>query len=377
MELHSTNMSSLGIDSSCVIMAIMIRYTSLVSVEARIYLIRIISSYPLMFGVGAFTARFLARMISTIGLLSMGNEEMVPFAYKTYQDSQTGLSDEKAADQQIALMESFQTTFCRQNVKVHFLGLFDTVNSVGVFDNPFTKTQVPTKIKGTAKHVRHAVSIDERRSKFKAALLKQEEGLIMDKDGEDIKEVWFPGNHGDVGGGWFPDSFNSNPKENPTLRPSYFGIKRDNDEWGDAKGKGAEWINPDLRELNDPVQLSDIALEWMITELDKVEAKEKDVEKRLKWNYHKDLFRYNFYTNFKKAVMSRKHDVLAFKTSAQFKNEKEVANQAKLPKPKPGLIGSWFKTCFWHLLGKCSHTWPSICINPLGSHFLFANHYLT
>ena len=344
-------------------MVIMIRYTSLVLVEARTNMIWIINQYPLMFGTGAFTARFLARMIATIGLLSMGNEEMVPFAYKIYQDSQTGLSG-KAADQQIALMESFQTTFCRQNVKVHFLGLFDTVNSVGVFDNPFAKTQVVTEIKGTAEYVRHAVSLDERRSKFKAALLIQEKDLQINgkknDEGEDIKEVWFPGNHGDVGGGWFPDSFTSNPIENPILPPSYFGLKRDNDKWGDAskdaKDKDAKWINPDLRELNDPVQLSDIALEWMITELDKVEAKEKDVEKRLKWNYHKDLFRYNFYTNFKKAIMSRKHDVLAFKTSAQYKKEKEVADQAKLPKPKLGLIGSWFKTCFWHLLGKCSHT---------------------
>ena len=36
-------------------------------------------------------------------------------------------------------MTSFKTTFCRARTKIHFLGLFDTVNSVGLFDNPFAK----------------------------------------------------------------------------------------------------------------------------------------------------------------------------------------------------------------------------------------------
>ena len=40
--------------------------------------------YIFGFSRGAFTARFLARMVSEIGLLSAGNEELVPFAYKNY-----------------------------------------------------------------------------------------------------------------------------------------------------------------------------------------------------------------------------------------------------------------------------------------------------
>src|SRR4051794_13881525 len=40
-----------------------------------------------MFGFsrGAFTAKFLARMVNTVGLLCKGNEEMVPFAYRLFQ----------------------------------------------------------------------------------------------------------------------------------------------------------------------------------------------------------------------------------------------------------------------------------------------------
>ena len=158
--------------------------------------------YIFGFSRGAYTARFVARMIFQVGLLSMGNEEMVPFAYKLYQDYEMG------KDTDGNYMGAFRSTFCRHDpvtpskgIKTHFLGLFDTVNSVGTFDVPFNGAiKVPT-VHGTAEHVRHAVAIDERRVKFKAALLAQDK-----KDdatvNEDVKEVWFPGNHGDIGGGW-------------------------------------------------------------------------------------------------------------------------------------------------------------------------------
>lgn len=49
-----------------------------------------------------------------------------------------------------------------------------------------------------ARHIRHAVSIHERRLKFKPALFRYDGG---DAESRDIKEVWFAGNHCDVGGG--------------------------------------------------------------------------------------------------------------------------------------------------------------------------------
>jgi hypothetical protein len=50
-----------------------------------------------------------------------------------------------------------------------------------------------------AKHIRHAVSIHERRLKFKPALFRYDGDVAEDKD---LKEVWFCGNHSDVGGGY-------------------------------------------------------------------------------------------------------------------------------------------------------------------------------
>ena len=227
-----------------------------------------------MFGFsrGAFTARFLARMIATVGLLSKGNEELIPFAYRTYQEYETG-GRFKSVQEAQDYMTSFKTTFCRHHARVHFLGLFDTVSSVGYFDAPFSKKQYLPSVLETASHVRHAVAIDERRCKFKAALLQQD-SAHADSKTEDIKEVFFPGNHGDVGGGWLA-------------------------EGGKAR-----------LEADDPLQLSDLALEWMITELDALPIKHPTDE--LVWNEHKKMFLENFHRKVNAAVQAPMHDILAF-----------------------------------------------------------------
>ncbi|KAF0329371.1 sporulation associated protein [Colletotrichum asianum] len=210
--------------------------------------------YMFGFSRGAYTAKFLARMVYSVGLLCRGNEEMVPFAYRLYdryldgklkcknhegegQDENSDVEDEESDCEDHKLDESvrikkkekkerkartrelrkFSKTFCKQepsfdvdrprhqtkvtNVKVHFLGLWDCVNSVGTMEQKATKEVL---VKGTAHIIRHAVAVDERRVKFKAALFQQDKDKKQNHDYEDIKEVWFPGNHGDVGGGWDP-----------------------------------------------------------------------------------------------------------------------------------------------------------------------------
>ena len=79
---------------------------------------------------------------------------MVPFAYKIYQEYEMGGGRFKTAQESEDYMRSFETTFCRQGVKVHFLGLFDTVNSVGYFDTPFAKKTYLPSVVETATHVR-------------------------------------------------------------------------------------------------------------------------------------------------------------------------------------------------------------------------------
>jgi hypothetical protein len=84
---------------------------------------------------------------------------------------------------------------------VFFLGVFDCVNSVGTFEIPLHQKSYNVIASPPADYVRHAISIHERRLKFKPALFHIDEAAAKLYKC-DVKEVWFAGNHGDVGGGW-------------------------------------------------------------------------------------------------------------------------------------------------------------------------------
>jgi uncharacterized protein (DUF2235 family) len=69
-------------------------------------------------------------------------------------------------------MFAFRETFSRPVTPIKFLGLFDTVNSVAMFENAFmSRTKFPYTARTTARVIRHAVSISERRAKFRQDLV--------------------------------------------------------------------------------------------------------------------------------------------------------------------------------------------------------------
>ncbi|PWN41652.1 hypothetical protein IE81DRAFT_324280 [Ceraceosorus guamensis] len=112
------------------------------------------------FSRGAYTARALTGMLLKIGLLPANNSSQVAFAYKQFKD------DTPTGWEQSAL---FKTTFCI-DVKVHFLGCWDTVASVG-----FIPRQLPFAKNNTScvRYFRHAMALDERRAKFKVSHWEQ------------------------------------------------------------------------------------------------------------------------------------------------------------------------------------------------------------
>lgn len=154
--------------------------------------------YIFGFSRGAYTARYLTEMLNDIGLLSKGNEEMVPFVWYQYSDYRSHNSDETIRQK----MQSMKRTFCRPDSKVYFLGLWDCVNSVAKLASPRADKRalrVTRASPNIAKHVRHAVSCHERRVMFRPTLFDLDNNV-----GGTVKEEWFAGNHGDVGGGWAP-----------------------------------------------------------------------------------------------------------------------------------------------------------------------------
>ncbi|ODH35053.1 hypothetical protein ACO22_03005 [Paracoccidioides brasiliensis] len=131
------------------------------------------------FSRGAYIARFLAEMLDYIGLLTIGNEELVQFAWKTFSEWQrrTGNSPEDIQKRRdlFKFMKAFRETFSRPIQRIRFLGLFDTVNSVPKFESPWmSRNRFPYTARSSAKVIRHAVGIDERRAKFRQDLISQD-----------------------------------------------------------------------------------------------------------------------------------------------------------------------------------------------------------
>lgn len=180
------------------------------------------------FSRGAYTARCLAGMLHKVGLLPACNHQQVPFAYKMYKRP-----DEIGWRQSNAFKKAFSI-----DVDIEFLGVWDTVNSVGIIPRrlPFSTSNT------IVRHFRHAIALDERRAKFKANMWNRPvhgEDMLsitdqkaakrakraekakkkMEEDHEhhlhsfetrystirdtptDVEEVWFAGCHCDVGGG--------------------------------------------------------------------------------------------------------------------------------------------------------------------------------
>ena len=85
---------------------------------------------------------------------------------------------------------------------VWFVGVWDTVASVGA---PFLSREItasPTIAGKNFKHARQALALDEYRKTFRPSPYLIEAGHHYAKHGQSIKQHWFSGAHCDVGGGY-------------------------------------------------------------------------------------------------------------------------------------------------------------------------------
>lgn len=168
------------------------------------------------FSRGAYTARVLAAFIKDCGLFEKGAENLLPYAMALFLEQAP--RDEKKAREFYRILSGFRSTFGRllnrkgdprypertgkvepsHQLRIHFLGLFDTVKSYGWIKNPVV---LRNEVKNdSVLNVRHAISIDERRSFF-----HQMHWKASKPNRQTCKEVWFAGSHSDVGGS-YPES---------------------------------------------------------------------------------------------------------------------------------------------------------------------------
>ena len=159
------------------------------------------------FSRGAYTARVLAGFIHAIGLLPVHSLNLLDYAYRAYK----GIDEKDDHDaESFREVRLFERTLGTDRPPIRLLGLFDTVASV--IENGRSgirlKSHAFTSRNWSVESVLHAVAIDERRTMFQPQLWQPDQeywGNPFNQAAaqpQDIKEVWFAGGHGDVGGGY-------------------------------------------------------------------------------------------------------------------------------------------------------------------------------
>ncbi|KAF7879158.1 hypothetical protein EAF04_000357 [Stromatinia cepivora] len=177
------------------------------------------------FSRGAFTARSVAGMISDIGLLTrhgMTNFYAVfkdqenfrnPDYYDIFPDIPFSNKPKDSGEYKKRLEEEGLTRVNDPNgsrIRVHAVAVWDTVGSLGIPNIALlAKLGLPhstkeykfhdTNLSGYIRHAFQALALDENRRPFSPAVWE-----IRDFDDEptDLRQVWFPGSHANVGGGY-------------------------------------------------------------------------------------------------------------------------------------------------------------------------------
>ncbi|KAK0623720.1 hypothetical protein B0T14DRAFT_516939 [Immersiella caudata] len=187
------------------------------------------------FSRGAFTARSVADMIGSVGLLTpegldrfyrifddyenIGNtrrstdEYLIP-DLPEYNNTHGTAKTKWETDRMHAYKQGLKNhkytrdTFAdgATPIKIKALAVFDTVGTLGIPPAPvigvrgsadqwrFTNTQISDKVENAFQ----ALGLDEPRYAFRPSLWERLPGSQAN-----LKQVWFPGTHANVGGGWY------------------------------------------------------------------------------------------------------------------------------------------------------------------------------
>lgn len=160
--------------------------------------------YIFGFSRGAYSARVLAGFVHAVGLIERRNLNLIDYAFRAYK------AIGENSDNSFGEVRLYERILNPDRPPIRLLGLFDTVASVLEHGRyfPRLRSHAFTKRNQSVEFVRHAVAIDERRTMFRPQLWPSGEeywGNPFRTPGakaQDVREVWFTGVHGDVGGGY-------------------------------------------------------------------------------------------------------------------------------------------------------------------------------
>ncbi|MEO0372354.1 MAG: DUF2235 domain-containing protein [Pseudomonadota bacterium] len=141
---------------------------------------------------GAFAVRSLAGVIERVGLLRAGcaTERNVEMAYRHYQ-----------AQEVTQASRDFARAHCHDGVEIEMIGVWDTVKAMGIIMPVLWRLSVPAhafhdhRLGRSVRAGYHALALNETRVVYNFVPWEVPEG----HSGR-VEQVWFRGNHSDVGG---------------------------------------------------------------------------------------------------------------------------------------------------------------------------------
>ena len=174
--------------------------------------------YLFGFSRGAYTVRSLAGMVRKCGILHRAHSDKSRRALNLYRKRDVSADSAEATE----FRNSFATAWPKldptgmqrviggsgYDLRFNYIGVWDTVGSLGVprtlpFARGFNKKFEfhDLELSRAALSARHAVAIDESRNAFQPTLWTNLDTLNKAKGESRFQQVWFPGDHGAVGGG--------------------------------------------------------------------------------------------------------------------------------------------------------------------------------
>lgn len=194
--------------------------------------------YIFGFSRGAYTARALAAMIQSRGLLGAAQadiDEAVEAEWKAFAKGCFTRYATSPTRQQAPVAEPEES---KPKVEIEFLGVWDTVGAMGgpiwglsaVLNFFYPRFFSELTLGKGVRCARHAIAIDDERQAFAPELWREQ-----DSDDDRLQQVWFAGVHSNVGGGY--------PKQGMALVAL---------DWmmAEAGRKGLRFVKPDLEYID-------------------------------------------------------------------------------------------------------------------------------
>ncbi|KAF2007022.1 hypothetical protein P154DRAFT_180955 [Amniculicola lignicola CBS 123094] len=171
------------------------------------------------FSRGAYTARSIAGLVGQVGLLTKKGLNSLPEIFKDVQhrrderyipkNPNVPFPNKPSADDPRYAEELERRGLTRLDIPVKAIGVWDTVGSLGLprigwltkvgLQNAESKEMsfYDTKLSNCVENAFQALALDEKRTAFSPAVWEKPDG-----NRTTLRQVWFPGTHSNVGGGY-------------------------------------------------------------------------------------------------------------------------------------------------------------------------------